>query len=83
MEDHANKGQGETRVLRPLSYYGDFDENCKLSRSVETTPEVVVKANLTRVEILAIIIYTGVYTCLFVRTKQRSGRGWEREFACV
>ena len=83
MEDLANKGQGETRVLRPLSYYGDFDENGKLSRSVETTPEVVVKTNLTRVEILAIIIYTGVYTCLFVRTKQRSGRGWEREFACV
>ena len=59
LDELASRGHGAARVLRPLYFYGEFDESGKLRTAVETTPEVVVKAGLTRVEIVAVITYTG------------------------
>jgi len=55
----ANKGWGATRVLRPLSFYGIFDIDGRLCERVDTTPDIIVKAGLTMLEIIAAIIYTG------------------------
>ena len=62
--DPRIKGRGAERVVRPLEWYGKFDEKTGvLTKRVDTTPEVVVKASLTLMEIIAIILYTGTHIC--------------------
>ena len=52
-------------MLRPLSWYGKFDETGRLITGkdgksiVRTTPDVVVKARLRLHEVVAVILYTG------------------------
>lgn len=47
------KGRGSQRRIHPLAWYGDCHH------PLDTTPEIVRKAKLTRVEILAIVMFTG------------------------
>ena len=75
------KGRGATRVVRPLEWYGKFDEKTGvLIERVKTTPDVVVTACLTLMDILAIVLYTGthIHACTYtvsarVNTSPASG----------
>ena len=61
-EEPQLKGRGATRVVRPLEWYGKFDEKTgRLIERVETTPDVVEMARLTLMDILAIVLYTGTH----------------------